>query len=361
MSGTIGTSSYGTLDRILASASSLRTQYSSLQEQTTTGLISQSYSGLASASSQVIDLTALSNQNNAYLQSINQAQGKASVMQNALSQIGTLVNNMASGALSAAGSSSPGAVASLAQSAGQALSQLVSILNTSYAGDYVFSGADTANPPIPSPSTVTTSGMYTQIGTAVSALTTTPSATPIGTVIASTVAAAASTAPGTTIFSSYLTGAGASAAPVTVAIGPSNSVVLDLPANKNVGAVSAAGGTGNAINDVIRSLAVMANSTGTMSANPDFKTLMQNVSTTLASAGTTLAQESGQIGLSQNTMTAASTSYSSMQTILTTQLSNLTNVDMATAVSKMQAVNTQLQSSYQVLAAMNKLNLASYL
>ena len=60
-------------------------------------------------------------------------------------------------------------------------------------------------------------------------------------------------------------------------------------------------------------------------------------------------------------MTAASNLYSTMQTTLTTQISDLTQVDMATAVSKMQAVNTQLQSSYQVLADMDKLNLASYL
>jgi len=365
MSGTIGASTYGTLDRMLTSASSLRDQYATLQEQTTTGLISQSYSGIASNSSRVLSLSALSSQQTAYQQSITQAQGKATVMQTALSQIGTLVSTLSASALSATTSSSPSAITSMAQQASQALSQLEAALNTSYEGDYVFSGADTSNPPVPA--TIAGSAMYSQIGTAVGQLATT-SGTPsiAATVIATTVtattaasgAASVATTPPTNIFSNYLSLAGANAA-ITVQIGPSQSVSLGLPANQ-IGAPSATG-TGNAISDVIRSLAVMANSTSAMASNPDFTTLMQNAATTLTSAGTTLSQESGQIGLSQNTMTAAASSYTSMQTVMASQLSNLTNVDMATVISRMQTVNTQLQSSYQVLGEMSKLNLASYL
>jgi flagellar hook-associated protein 3 FlgL len=147
MTSPIGTSSYGTLDRMLASAGSLRDQYAALQEQTTSGLVSQSYAGLASVSSQVLDLTAATSQNDAYTQAITVAQGKASVMQNALTQLGTLVSSMATSALSVTGSSPAAAITSMAQQAGQALSQLVSVLNTTYGGDYVFAGADTSNAP----------------------------------------------------------------------------------------------------------------------------------------------------------------------------------------------------------------------
>jgi flagellar hook-associated protein 3 FlgL len=363
MSNTIGASSYGTLDRMLASASSLRDQYATLQQQTTSGLVSQSYAGLAAVSSQVLDLTAASSQNTAYTQSIANAQGKASVMQNALSQLSSMVSTMASSALGLSGSSDSSAVTSMAQQASQALAQMVSVLNTTYGGDYVFAGADTSNPPVPSPGSVSSSGMYTQIGSAMSALATIPSTTPVATVIAATVATAASTAAGTTIFSPYLAGTGSTASPVTVQIGPSNSVTLDLPANRNVGAVSdpSINGTGNAISDIMRSLAVMANSTTAMAGNPDFLTLMQNASTTLTSAGATLAQESGQIGQTQSAMTAATASHASMQILLTSQLSNLTNVDMATAISHLQTVNAQLQASYKVLGEVSSLNLASFL
>jgi flagellar hook-associated protein 3 FlgL len=357
MSGAIGFSSYGTLGQILASASSLRDQYATLQEQTTTGLVSQSYSGLASVSSQVMDLSATINQGKAYAQSIAQGQGKASVMQNVLSQLGTLVSSMAASS-NALSTSTPGsAVTAMAQQASQDLSQIASLLNTTYAGDYVFSGADTANPPVPAPNSITSSDMFAQIGSLVSTF-----ATGSGASSASTLISNASSIMATgTIFSSYLTGAGANADPVQVQIGPSDSVTLDLPATQNVGAAANPSGTGSAITDILGSLAVIANSTSAMVSNPDFSTLMQNVSTALTSAGNTLAQESGFIGISQDAMTTAAKSQSASQTLLQTQLSGLTEVDMPTAISNLQAVNNQLQTSYALLGQISNLNLASYL
>jgi flagellar hook-associated protein 3 FlgL len=358
MSGAIGFSSYGTLGQILASASSLRNQYATLQEQTTTGLVSQSYSGLASVSSQVMDLTAAINQGQAHAQSITQGQGKASVMQNVLTQLGTLVSSMAASS-NALSTSTPGsAVTSLAQQASQDLSQIASLLNTTYEGSYVFSGADTANAPIPAPDGITSSGMFSQIGSLVSALATGP-----GTTSASMVISNASSIMATgTIFSPYLTAAATTpVAPTQVEIGPSEYVTLALPATQNVGAAADPSHTGSAITDILGSLAVIANSTSAMISNPDFSTLMQNVATTLTSAGNTLAQESGYIGISQNVMTAAASAQSSSQTLLQTQLSGLTEVDMPTAISNLQAVNNQLQTSYALLGQISNLNLASYL
>jgi flagellin-like hook-associated protein FlgL len=250
-----------------------------------------------------------------------------------------------------------------AQQAKLALAQLGSLLNTNFAGDYVFAGADTSNPPVPAAGSITSSGMYTQIGAQVAALATTPTSPAVATVIANTVAIAGSAAAGTTVFSNYLTGAGATAAPVTVQIANAEQVTLDLPANRNSGAVSdpAINGTGSAISDIMRSLAVVANSTDSMAGNPDFATLMQNAAATLTSAGATLAQESGQVGLAQNAMTAATAQHAAMQTVLASQLSNLTNVNMASAISNLQAVTNQLQASYKILSMASSLNLASYL
>ena len=218
MSGAIGISSYSTLDQLLASANSLNTQYATLQEQTTTGLVSQSYSGLASVSSQVMDLTAAINQGNAYTQNITQAQGQASAMQNVLSQLGTMVSNMASSALTISPSSPGSTVTSLAQQASDDLSQVAALLNTTYEGNYVFSGADTANPPITSPDGLTSSSMFTNIGSLVSAF-----AAGSGTTSASAVISNASSIMATgTIFSPYLTAAATT--PVAPATGGDRAV-----------------------------------------------------------------------------------------------------------------------------------------
>jgi flagellar hook-associated protein 3 FlgL len=308
MSNSIGAGSYGTLDRMLASAGTLRDQYATLQEQTVTGQVSQSYAGLASVSSRVLDLTAATNQNAAYTQVIASAQGKASVMQDALSQLGTMVSKMASGALGVTGSASTAAVTGMAEQARQALTQMASLLNTTFGGDYVFAGADASNPPVPSPGSVT------------------PSSAAAG-----------------TIFSASFN----AAPPVDVHIGASESVSLGLGADKS------------ALNDIVQTLAVMANSTSPSSAG--FADSMQAAATKLTAAGASLAQEGEQIGLTQNTMTSATASHAATQTLLTNQFSDLTNVDMATAISHMQAVNSQLQASYKVLGEMSSLNLASFL
>jgi flagellin-like hook-associated protein FlgL len=364
VSGAVGGATYGALNQILAASTSLGTQIGTLQQQVSSGKVTESYSGLASAASQVQALNEALSQTNAYTATITTAQGKATAMQDALTQIQSLVSTMASATLGLTGSSASSSVDGVATQAQQALQQLGSLLNTTYGGDYVFSGADTANPPVPAPDNITSSAMYTQIGTAVAALATTPSTTPVATVIANTVTAAASPSAG--VFSSYLTGAGATAgatAPVQVQIGTNESVTLDLPANQNVGAVSdpSIDGTGNAITDVMRALAVVANSTGTMAGNPDFATLMQNAATTLTSANTTLAQESGQIGLSQQAMTTATNAYSTTQTNLSARLSNLTDVNMASAISQLQTVSNQLEASYRVISMASSLDLASYL
>ena len=56
-----------------------------------------------------------------------------------------------------------GAVDSIAASARDALGQIASQLNTQVGGVYVFAGQDTANPPVPNPVNILTSGFYTQI------------------------------------------------------------------------------------------------------------------------------------------------------------------------------------------------------
>jgi flagellar hook-associated protein 3 FlgL len=354
MSSAIAGSSYGTLDRMLASVGSLRDQFATLQQQTTTGKVAQTYEGLAAQSSQVLDLTAASTRNAAYAQSITQAQGKASVMQDALSQISIVVSSMAANVLNLSGSVTGATVDTVAQQARLALAQVASLMNTTYAGDYVFGGADTSNPPVRSPDSVTGSGagpnMFTQIGAAVSAFATVPTTPPVvGAITVGAVVIAAPLAANTTIFSSYLTMVGVSAAPATFQIADAQRASLDLPAN--VGAMG----------DILRSLAVMANGTGPMAANPDFATLMRDTAATLTSAGATVARESGQLGVTQNAMAVAASSHASMQTILTKQLSSLTDVDMAGAISNLQAVSSQLQASYNVLSMMHGLNLSSFL
>lgn len=359
----VGPSTYGPLDRMLASSSGLQTQLDNLQQQTTTGKVSQSYSGIAPNASQVIDLTAAMKQGDAYIDSISYAQGKASVMQASLTQIQSIASKMSDAALTLTGTSSAEGVHDAAEQARMALRQVASLINTKYGGDYVFAGADTANAPIPHPESITSSGFYTQIGAQIAGLTTHPTSSSAAAVIANTVSIASSTAPGTTPFSRYLSGPGLTAATVTVEIASSQRVALDLPANRNVGAVSdpAISGTGNAISDIMRSLSVMANATGAMATNPDLQALMKDSVRTLTSAAGTVTEESAVIGIAQQSMTSAAAQHASMRTIAEKQMSGLTDVDMAATVTRLQAVSSQLEASYKVLSMARSLTLSNFL
>lgn len=342
---TVGPATYNTLSRTLEAATALQQQEAALQQQTTTGKVSQSYAGLATVSAQVLDLSAASGRLDAYATTIAAAQGKAAVTQDALTQIGALTSGLAAAALGLSGSPQPGAVDSVAQQARQALAQLGSLLNSSYAGDYVFAGADTAHPPVPGD--IAASGLYAQVGAQLTALATVPTTPPLGTVIANTVAIAASAAAGTTVFSPYLGSGAAAAAQVT--IGDREQVSVSALANSG------------AIGDIVRGLTVLANSHGALAANPDFAALAKDVAGTLTAAGGALARQSGQIGLAQNALTAASAAHGSLKTILAAQLSSLTDVNLAQAISQLQAVTSQLTASYKVIALTSGLNLASYI
>jgi flagellar hook-associated protein 3 FlgL len=360
MSGFIGSSTYSPLDVLLASTRSLETQQSALQEQTTTGLISQSYSGLGTSTAAVLDLQATTNASTAYSQAITTAQGKAAAMQAALSQIASMVSSMASSTLSLSGTAQSNSVDTVAQQAKVDLQQLTAILNTSYAGDYVFSGADTANPPIADASAITSSSMYTTIGSALSGLVGSPSSGTVASVVATATAAPSNTGAGTSVYSTYLTGAGATEAtssPVSVAIGVGESVTLDMPANQ----ISGNSASGDAMSKIIGSLALVANSTGSMAGNSTFQSLMSSVTTTLNSALSSVNQTTGDLGVTQDALTNASSAQQSLQTLLATQLNGLTNVDLPSAISKLDAVNNQLQDSYTLIGKAESLNLASYL
>ena len=91
-------------------------------------------------------------------------------------------------------------VDSVAAQANAALQQVADLLDTQDGSSYVFGGQDSANPPVPSPDNILTSGFYTQINAAVAGLSTNgASAT-----TAATLAIASSNATGTSPFSAYM-------------------------------------------------------------------------------------------------------------------------------------------------------------
>jgi len=170
MSTTIGTG-YGILPSLTSNASAVHQQLDTLTEQVSTGLVAQTYAGLGSQAGLALDLNPQISALQAYQTNISQATGSMQVTQTAMTQIQQIASTFADD-IPNLNNLNPSETDSIAAQANQALQQVADLLNTQDAGNYVFAGQDTGNPPVPSGDAILSSGFYTQINAAVASLST---------------------------------------------------------------------------------------------------------------------------------------------------------------------------------------------
>ena len=347
------TGDYSTLGLLISDNASVKTQLDKLTEQVSTGYVADSYGGLGSAAQSALDLSpqiaSLTSQRTA----IGVATGQLGVTQSALSQLATIASTFAADTNSLNGISTT-SIDSVAAAAKQALSQVASLLDTTDGSVYVFAGTDSTNPPIPDPAQITSSAFYTQINAAVGSLSSTTDNS--AAVIASTLATASSNAAGTTPFSPGLAG------PATLQGTNGQVTQIGLVANANTLATSGGSSTtGSYTRDLLRGLSTLASLSSAQATDPGFGALVTDTRTSLQGAITALATETGALGNIQSSLTAQSTSDGDTLTALQQQLGAVQNVDTATALTQLSAVQNQLQASYQLIADSRSLSLVQYL
>ena len=190
--------------------------------------------------------------------------------QTALTQISSLASSL-NAQIADLNDITPEQVDIVASTAKSALQQVASLLDTADGGSYVFAGTDSANPPVPQPDQIATSGLYTQIAASVGALATNGAAA----TASATLAIASSNAAGTTPFSATI-----GSAPTIEAGG--QTVQVGVLANANTLAVSAGGSTtGSYMRDILRSLATLANLSSSQVNEAGFTGLVQDTKTCL--------------------------------------------------------------------------------
>lgn len=346
------TGDYSTLGLLVADNANVKSELDKLTQQVATGKVASSYGGLGVSAQSALDLQPQISQLNAQQNLINSVTGRLAVTQSALSQIASVTSYFAAQTDTLNGLS-PAQVDSVATAARAALQQVAGLLDSTDGSTYVFAGTDSGNPPVPDPSQILKSGFYTQINAAVSGLSgTTDNA---ATVAATTLSVARSDAAGTSPFS-----AGIGPAP-TVPVGGS-SVQVGVVANANTLAQSAGPSTtGSYTRDLLRSLATLGSLSSAQLGSPGFGALVADTRTSLQGAVSALATESGALGNTQSALTAEGVAASDAATALRTQLSSVQDVDVAKALTDLSAVQTQLQASYKVIAAAQRLSLVQYL
>lgn len=332
--------------------------FDTLAQQASTGMISNTYAGMNETvpialglSSQIDSLTTAQS-------NIAAASGPAQVTQTAMTQIGSIAASLLADMPNLTGVDSS-EIDSVAADARSDLSQVADLLDTQYNGAYVFAGQDSANPPVPDPDQITSSGFYTQISAAVGNLTTNGAAA----TVASTLAIASSNVAGTSPLSAtYLAQSAASLTPPLVATGDGQSQPLGLLAGNNIGPVSTGTSTtGSYMLDLMRALATVGSMNSSQASDPNFAALVSDTQTSVTGAITAMNTDVGILGDQQSSLTNLGTTLSDTQTVLSGQLSTAQDTDMASTLSNLSLMETQLQVSYQMIAAASGMSLAKFL
>jgi flagellar hook-associated protein 3 FlgL len=355
--GGISGQTYGPLTQIIENSAATLAQLNKLTEQSSTGLISQTYAGLGAGAAQtVLSVAPQIGSANAQIAAIAATSGPMTVQQNALDAISSLTTGIVSqlSSLSTLDSSGAAGVSAAAQAA---LAQVATLLDTQDGDIYVFGGQDSGEPPVPNPDDIASSGFYAQIQAAVANLAVNGAA---GTT-ASVLGIASSNAAGTTPFSAGLTAAPGLAC-LTLADG--QQVATGIAANSNAFVTSAGTGTtstGSYMRDILAGIASIASLTPAQIGGAGFQSFLQSTETSLRNADDSMNQDAGVLGNTQAQLATQATNLRTTVTALTNQVSNADTVDAAATITQISSVQTALQSSYQLIAGMKTLNLAYYL
>ena len=356
MSTTIGPG-YGIMPLLLANATGVRQQLDTLTEQASTGRVAQTYAGLGSEAATSLDLNPGIAALRTYRNNIDQAAGGMQVTQAAMTRMQQIAATFVS-AMPNLNGLNASQIDSVAANARAALTEVAGLLDTKNGNTYVFGGQDTANPPVPAPDAILSSGFYTGINTAVTAL----AASGAAATTAATLGVAGSNAAGTSPFSAYMSQPASVLSAPAVQTGDGTTVRTGLLASANSAATSAGPSTtGSYTRDLMRALATLGSIASSQVNDPNFNALLRDTGDSLNGVVTAMATDSGILGNTQASLTATQTHLSATESALTAQVSSVQDADIAATLSKLAATQTQLQESYRLIASANSLSLINFL
>lgn len=350
---------FGIAGRLVADSAQVRGRMDTLLRQASTGRAGDTFAQLGGTASASLSLRPVLARLDAYRANIDAASGRMELSQSTLKQIGDIASRFRAQTINLNGLSQS-EVNTIAGSARDALKQVAGLLNTRDGSVYIFAGQDGAMPPVPSGDGIGTSGFVTGIASAVAALGTTGGAA----TITATLAIGSSNAVGLTPFSTALSQPASVLASertsVRIGDGLASPTGILASANADV-ASSGTSTTGSYIRDILRGLATLGALSGAQVNTPGFGDVVADVRTGLADAVSALAGDAGVLGDRQAGLAETRTTLGNMATAIESQISDAENVDMASTLSRLSAVQSQLQASYQLIASLQNMSLAKYL
>ena len=352
-------SGIGPIGRMDAGAAALRAKLDVLTRQVSDGRKGPGYGDIAPEARRAVDLRADIARREAWAGTISRTLARTEVTQKALGRISDIATQFYAETIRMDGTSGA-RISAVAAQARAAMEEVANLLNERYAGEYIFGGTDSANPPVPDPRGIATGGMATVIAAAVAAL----GGGNAGAVAAATLAAAQSDAPGTTPFSDFLSdpGQGLTEPRRAVPAAEGERVAYGILANRNAAATSEGQTTGSWARDILRGLATLAALDPSQAQlGADFTDLVATVRDGLRSAIDALGEERGALGAVEQRLETTARRHAEVSVALTGQLAAIEEVDMAETISRLQATRTQLEASYRAIALASGLTLTRFL
>ncbi|MBS0638709.1 MAG: hypothetical protein JSS43_02485 [Proteobacteria bacterium] len=355
--GSVGIGGYGTTQQLTGDSASIRARIALLTDQASSGLVSRNYAGLGDSATTVLNLDPQLSELKTWKANVDQAAGTMTVTQTAMKRLQSIAASFLADTNNL-NSLSSSEVNSVAANARSTLREVANLLDTQNGNVYVFAGQDSANPPVPSPDAILSSGFYTQINSAIAALSTNGAAA----TIATTLSVAGSNAPGTSPFSGAMSQPASTLRAPVLQVGEGQTVQFGMFASANTAAVSdGTSTTGSYTRDLMRALATLGSLSSAQIEDANFAPLVDDTRTSLRNAITAMATDVGVMGDRQRSLTDMQTQLSDTEIALTGQISNVRDADLAKTLSELTQLNTQLQASYQLLATQSSLSLVKFL
>ncbi len=335
----------------------LNAQYTALQAQLSSNVLSDSYAGLGDQRYQALDLQPQITAVAAWQQNVTSAQNTLSISQTAMSSITGIATALQTSLTSLQGDQSATNVSAAAAEARASLNELGSLLNTKDGSQYVFGGNASDTAPVTDPSNITSSPFFQTISASVASVATTGAAS----VEAATVAAASDNTATQSVFSPAFSVDGPAATSLvhSVAVGDQDQVAVGFVATE--GTTPTATSTGSPIRDLMRALAVVGSLDQADAASTGFSTLVSDTATQVGSINSSLNDTVADLGQTQTQLTGQSDMLESVSGALTSQLTTVKGSDPATLSTEITATQNQLTASYTLIADMKGMSLAAYL
>lgn len=349
--------------RLAAETARLRTQMETLTRQTATGQRSQRLGDLSPDVPRAVSLRGQSGRLEAYDRVLTQSVGRTEIMQGALNRMTEIAREFRGTVVPRLYGRDAVALDSVKVQARAALTEMAHLLNARHAGEYLFSGSDIGNPPVPDPEGLAQGQMAQDVAAAVATMGTAG----VAAVLNGTRTAVQSNAAGVSPFSDFLRDEEAlppadreprRAAPAA----DGQLIAYGLFADRNAVSVSTGETAGSWARDLMRNLmSVAALEPGQMDELPEYTDLLAGLRDGFAAAERSLTEEAGGLGQVTARLEDTQRRQRAVTDLLRGQLAEIEEVDLASTLERLQATRTSLEASYRAIGSLSELTLARFL